>query len=129
MKRSRFIVALLSLTISLLSSSCSDATGPGATSLSGTWSGLEDDGSTWTFTIVDSDGSLSGSYTNRTESGGEIDGTLVGTFTNPNVRLSLEGILFEGMYTGRVNRNTITGTINYSILGIPFTSELVLTRG
>ena len=57
-----------------------------------------------------------------------MEGTIEGTFVNPNVDMSLEGFLVEGTYTGKVSGNTITGTVSYSLLGFQFSSDLKLTR-
>ena len=119
--RSRFWLALTALAV--LTSACSDTTGPGAEpDAGGTWQGSlthpSYDGGALTLTLIDANGTVTGTYrlilsmrvgsrVGVEQSGGNVSGS----FANDRLRLLLQRTNGnQWMLDGEVNRSRAEGT-------------------
>jgi hypothetical protein len=120
--------SVLWLVLALVIAACGGDNGPDPIQVEGTWSGTFKSGSLTgavAMTLVEEDGDVSGDGTIGSADDA-LAVTLSGTFSEPNVSLTVSAPGFEDMnLSGTVGETKLTGTLN----GSGFTNATVtLTR-
>ena len=116
-----------------------DGTGPDTPSLDGSWSGEMSTSiasATWTLSINDNNGSLSGNWSIANQAAGvSWSGSFTGTYDHPaanfRANLTIEGQAGTGRYDATVSdsRETMTGAVQVGVQGqLVATGSLTLTK-